>query len=148
MIADAPTITVDLADYADPADAALLVDLLDAYARDAAGGGQPLSDFAKKHLVGELATRPQAFSVLAFDGEQPVGLVNCIEGFSSFKCKPLVNVHDVAVLASHRGRGIAERMLAEAELWFLPLTSCSRMPNSSRTATVEMLFRSIRSIAA
>ena len=53
--------------------------------------------------------------MLAFDGEQPVGLVNCIEGFSSFKCKPLVNVHDVAVLASHRGRGIAEAMLAEAE---------------------------------
>jgi ribosomal protein S18 acetylase RimI-like enzyme len=53
--------------------------------------------------------------VLAFDGDQPVGLVNCIEGFSSFKCKPLVNVHDVAVLASHRGRGIAQQMLAEAE---------------------------------
>jgi ribosomal protein S18 acetylase RimI-like enzyme len=53
--------------------------------------------------------------VLAFDGEAPVGLVNCIEGFSSFACKPLVNVHDVAVLASHRGRGIAEAMLAEAE---------------------------------
>ncbi|MDP3835912.1 MAG: GNAT family N-acetyltransferase, partial [Hydrogenophaga sp.] len=42
-------------------------------------------------------------------------LVNCIEGFSTFACRPLVNVHDVAVLASHRGRGIAEQMLAEAE---------------------------------
>lgn len=27
----------------------------------------------------------------------------------------LINVHDVAVLASHRGRGIAALMLAEAE---------------------------------
>jgi ribosomal protein S18 acetylase RimI-like enzyme len=44
-----------------------------------------------------------------------VGLVNCIEGFSTFACRPLVNVHDVAVLASHRGRGIAEQMLREAE---------------------------------
>jgi ribosomal protein S18 acetylase RimI-like enzyme len=52
---------------------------------------------------------------LAFDGEQPVGLVNCIEGFSTFACKPLVNVHDVAVLASHRGRGVAEQMLALAQ---------------------------------
>lgn len=104
------------ADYADPAHAAALVLLLDAYASDPAGGGQGLSAFAKANLVSCLAARPQAYSVLAFDAGQPVGLVNCIEGFSTFACKPLVNVHDVAVLASHRGRGIAEQMLAQAEL--------------------------------
>ena len=103
------------ADYADPAHASALVLLLDAYASDPAGGGEGLSDFAKQNLVRELAARPQAYSVLAFDGAQPVGLVNCIEGFSTFACKPLVNVHDVAVIASHRGRGIAEQMLALAE---------------------------------
>ncbi len=111
----ASAFTLLRADYANPAHAAALVLLLDAYARDPAGGGHGLSDFAKTHLVASLAARPQAYSVLAFDGEQPVGLVNCIEGFSTFACKPLVNVHDVAVLTSHRGRGIAERMLAEAE---------------------------------
>ncbi|MDZ4100390.1 MAG: GNAT family N-acetyltransferase [Hydrogenophaga sp.] len=103
------------ADCANPVHAAALVDLLDAYASDPAGGGEGLSDHAKQNLVRELAARPQAYSVLAFDGTQPVGLVNCIEGFSTFACKPLVNVHDVAVLASHRGRGIAEQMLALAE---------------------------------
>ena len=103
------------ADYADPVHAAALVVLLDAYASDPAGGGEGLSDFAKQNLVRELTARPQAYSVLAFDGVQPVGLVNCVEGFSTFACKPLVNVHDVAVLASHRGRGIAEQMLALAE---------------------------------
>lgn len=111
----AAAFSVRQADYGHPSDAAAVVALLDAYASDPAGGGEPLSDFVKTNLVRELAARPQAYSVLAFDGEQPVGLVNCIEGFSSFKCKPLVNVHDVAVLASHRGRGIAEAMLAEAE---------------------------------
>lgn len=108
-------IAVVRADYANPVHAAALVSLLDAYASDPAGGGEGLSDFAKASLVRELAARPQAYSVLAFDGTQPVGLVNCIEGFSTFACKPLVNVHDVAVLASHRGRGIAEQMLALAE---------------------------------
>jgi ribosomal protein S18 acetylase RimI-like enzyme len=103
------------ADYANPAHADALVMLLDAYASDPAGGGEGLSAFAKSHLVDSLAARPQAYSVLAFDGALPVGLVNCIEGFSTFACKPLVNVHDVAVLRSHRGRGIAERMLLEAE---------------------------------
>lgn len=100
------------ADYRNAAHASALVQMLDAYARDPAGGGEPLSDFAKMHLVKELAARPQAFSVLAFAGEQPVGLVNCIEGFSTFACRPLVNIHDVAVLPGHRGQRVAERMLA------------------------------------
>jgi ribosomal protein S18 acetylase RimI-like enzyme len=102
------------ADYTNPGHAAALVTLLDAYACDPMGGGEPLSPFAKTHLVSALAARPQAFSVLAFDGsaEGPaVGLVNCIEGFSTFACQPLVNVHDVAVLPAYRGQRIAEDML-------------------------------------
>ena len=41
-----------------------------------------------------------------------MGLVNCIEGFSTFACRPLVNIHDVVVLASHRGQRVGEKMLA------------------------------------
>jgi ribosomal protein S18 acetylase RimI-like enzyme len=112
------------ADYANPLHASALVALLDAYAQDPAGGGHALSDFAKAHLVHELAKRPQAYSVLAFDGALAVGLVNCIEGFSTFACRPLVNVHDVAVLASHRGRRVAERMLELAEKIALERGAC------------------------
>jgi len=101
--------------YDNPAHAAALVNLLDAYARDPAGGGAPLSDFACDNLIGELAARPFVFSVLAFDGDTPVGLINAIEGFSTFACRPLVNVHDVVVALGHRGRGIAARMFAEVE---------------------------------
>lgn len=104
-------ITVGLADYTNAVDAAALVFLLDSYARDPMGGGRPLSEFAKANLAKALACRPQAFSVIARDGESPVGLINCIEGFSTFACRPLVNVHDVVVLASHRGQRIGERML-------------------------------------
>jgi len=106
------------ADYANPVHAAAVVMLLDAYASDPMGGGEPLSEFAKANLVPSLASRPQAFSVLAFAGDDdgtPVGLVNCIEGFSTFACKPLVNVHDVAVLAGYRGQRIGERMLELVE---------------------------------
>ena len=100
------------ADYHNPLHADALVQLLDAYAQDPAGGGEALSAFAKANLIKELAARPQAFSVLAFAGQQPVGLVNCIEGFSTFACRPLVNVHDVAVLPGYRGQRVAEQMLA------------------------------------
>jgi ribosomal protein S18 acetylase RimI-like enzyme len=108
-------IEVVRARYDDPAHAASLLELLDAYARDPAGGGEPLGDFARDNLIGELAARPAIFSVLAFDGRMPVGLVNAIEGFSTFACRPLINVHDVMVAASHRGRGIAARLFAEVE---------------------------------
>ena len=104
-----------MADYRNPAHAEAVVTLLDAYACDPAGGGMPLAPEVRAALLGALAARPQAFSVLAYDGGQPVGLVNCIEGFSTFACKPLVNVHDVVVLASHRGRRVAQRMLGRVE---------------------------------
>lgn len=110
------------ADYANPVHARALVALLDAYAQDSMGGAEPLSAFAKDHLVPELAARPQAFSVLAFsraddgaDHTLPVGLVNCMEGFSTFACRALVNVHDVVVLASHRGQRVGEQMLVLVE---------------------------------
>ena len=103
------------ADYHNPVHAAALVQLLDAYAQDPAGGGEALSDFAKANLAKALAARPQAFSVLAFVGDQPVGLINCIEGFSTFACRPLVNVHDVAVLAGFRGQRVGEQMLVLVE---------------------------------
>ncbi|WP_208510899.1 GNAT family N-acetyltransferase [Variovorax paradoxus] len=109
------TIEVVLADYRDAAQAAALVELLDGYARDPAGGGTPLSAQVRADLPAALAARPQAFSVLAYDHGQPVGLINCVEGFSTFACRPLVNVHDVVVAPSHRGQRLAQRMLEKVE---------------------------------
>ena len=103
------------ADYGNPNHAAAVVSLLDVYARDVAGGSTPLGDFARANLVAALAARPQAFSVLAFDGDEAIGLINCFEGFSTFACLPLVNVHDVVVLSSHRGHKVGEQMLALVE---------------------------------
>lgn len=110
-----PSLSIVRVDYRDRAHALALIDLLDHYACDPAGGGQGLSDAVKTALPGELASRPTAFSVLAFDGGDAVGLVNCFEGFSTFAARPLVNVHDVVVRGSHRGRRVAERLLAEVE---------------------------------
>ncbi len=103
------------ADLANPVHARALVTLLDMYARDVIGGGKSLGQFALDNVAAELARRPQAFSVLAFQGVEPVGLVNCIEGFSTFACQPLVNVHDVVVHPHYRKMGVAQHMLALVE---------------------------------
>ncbi|MBT9567389.1 MAG: GNAT family N-acetyltransferase [Thiobacillus sp.] len=109
-------IEVRQARYDHPVDAAAVVSLMDIYARDPAGGGQPLSDFAHANLVTQLAARPFVFSVLAWDGDGPVGLINAIEGFSTFACRPLVNVHDVIVVPDYRGRGVAAQMFGHVEV--------------------------------
>jgi GNAT superfamily N-acetyltransferase len=62
-----------------------------------------------------LAARPHAFSVLALDDETPIGLINCVEGFATFACRPLVNVHDVGVSDGHRGRRVVHQKLQRVE---------------------------------
>lgn len=112
-------LTVTLANYHDPADAAAIGRLLDAYASEPAGGNEPLDAAVKARLVSAMAARPHLFSVLAWAGEgaarQAVGLVNCVEGFSTFAARPLVNIHDVVVLPSHRRQGVAQAMFALVE---------------------------------
>ena len=103
------------ADYGDAAHAEAVVSLLDVYARDPMGGGKPLSAAARANLVPGLAALPQAFSLLAYDGERPVGLANCIGGFASFDGAPSVNIHDIVVLPEQRGKGVARALFAEIE---------------------------------
>lgn len=120
----APALTIALADYADARDAADLVALLDAYARDPMGGGEPLRDDVKARLTEDLAANPQAFSLLARMDERAVGLANCFMGYSTFAAAPLVNIHDLAVLPDTRGAGIGRALLAAVEAEALKRGAC------------------------
>lgn len=111
----APEVLVLQASYSNPVHAEAIGFLLNQYAEDVMGGSESLPSDTREQLAIELAKRPHAFSVLAFIGGEPVGLVNCFEGFSTFACRPLVNVHDVMVIASARGLGISQKMLVKVE---------------------------------
>lgn len=104
-----------VADYNNPRHAQDLVFLLSEYASDPMGGGQPISQTTKDNLAVSLSKIPHAFSVICYVDEKPAGLVNCFEAFSTFKCKPLINIHDVAVSGAFRGVGISQRMLTKVE---------------------------------
>ena len=104
-----------VADLENKTHADAVVYLLNEYAKDAMGGGSELSEFAKHNLVPELRKRPYAFAILAFVESEPAGLAICIEGFSSFACLPLLNVHDMVVAPKFRGYGISKKILAKAE---------------------------------
>ncbi|MCX9147553.1 GNAT family N-acetyltransferase [Erythrobacter sp. WG] len=120
----APALTITLADYRDARDAADVVALLDAYARDPMGGGERLRDDVKARLVGDLAADPQAFSLLARLEDKAVGLANCFMGYSTFAAAPLVNIHDLAVLPEARGRGIGKALLQAVEAEALKRGAC------------------------
>jgi GNAT superfamily N-acetyltransferase len=117
-------LTVALADYRDARDAADVVALLDAYARDPMGGGEPLPEAVKARLAGDLAANPQAFSVLARLDDRAVGLANCFMGYSTFAAAPLVNIHDLAVLPGHRGAGIGAALMQAIEAEALQRGAC------------------------
>lgn len=91
------------------------IQLMEAYALDPMGGAQSLSSYAKANLSAELAKRESAHVILAFVDAQPAGLVVCLEGFSTFACKPLLNIHDVIVALPYRGRGLSKLLLQKAE---------------------------------
>ncbi|NRB39587.1 MAG: GNAT family N-acetyltransferase [Pseudomonadales bacterium] len=89
--------------------------LMDCYAKDPMGGNQALDKNIKKQLVAGLKRYATAFSILAFKAGKPAGLVNCFESFSTFKCKPLINIHDLIVSPDYRSLGIAKQLLKEVD---------------------------------
>ena len=110
-----PPTTVRRADYSSALDRTALVDLLGAYAIDPMGGGAPLADEVRASLCDRLAQVPLAISFIAWLEGEAVGLVNCFAGFSTFKARPLLNVHDLVVLPAHRARGVGQALLAAAQ---------------------------------
>lgn len=109
------SVEVRLLDYQSAEDANVLIELLNGYAMDPMGGGEPLSDFTQAHLAEKLSKTPTAFTVACFVDGAPAGLINCFEGFSTFKCKPLINIHDVVVLSEFRGQKISQKMMDKVE---------------------------------
>ncbi len=104
-----------LADLANAAHQAAIVELLDMYCRDEFGDGKPLSAEARANLIPGMIKHGGARVFLAYEGERAAGLAICFLGFSSFRAKPLINIHDIAVHPDFRGKGIGQALLAAVE---------------------------------
>ena len=127
-------------DQKNEANSTAWLDLLDHYARDPMGGGAGLSDYARRQLVDDLKSLPTFHGALAWAGDEPVGLINCFAGFSTFAAKPLLNIHDIVVHAGARGQGIARALLGWAEQRARELGCCK--------LTLEVLSNNTRALAA
>lgn len=119
-------IEVILADYHNNQHAQHILLLMEAYAMDPMGGGEPLNPYAKSQLIEQLAIRSDAISFLAYHEKQPVGLVNCFESFSTFYAQPVINIHDIVVLKAYRRLGISHKLLEKAE-WIAKEKNCCKL---------------------
>ncbi|HSG65184.1 MAG TPA: GNAT family N-acetyltransferase [Gammaproteobacteria bacterium] len=102
-------------DYADPRDADAVVAVLDSYASDPVGGGRGLPADVRGRLVPSLRDHSTSLVLLAELDGAAVGIAVCFWGLSTFRARPLLNIHDLAVLPQYRGQGIGRALLSAAE---------------------------------
>lgn len=99
------------ADLDRPDHQAAVVTLIGAYAEDAMGNSGPLPDDVMRELIPGLRRHPTTVILLAYVEGLAVGIATCFVGFSTFYARPLINVHDLAILPEHRGQGIGRQLL-------------------------------------
>src|SRR5262245_50921691 len=137
-------LSVFLADLANPAHQTAIVDLLDMYCRDEFGDGKPLAAEVRANLIPGLIKHGGARVFLAYEGDEPLGVAICLVGFSSFRARPLVNIHDIAVSPTARGNGIGRRLLAAVEADARSLGCCKvTLEVRSDNARAMGLYRSV-----
>lgn len=90
-----------------------VLELVDAYAADPMGNGEPLTDEVRSSLISGLQNHPTTIIFLAYQDGRAVGIAVCFRGFSTFAARPLINIHDFAVLPAFRGQGIGRRLIEE-----------------------------------
>src|SRR4026207_1703760 len=86
-----------------------------AYALDTMGNGAPPPDEVMTRLILAAREHPTTIIFLAYFDDRAVGIATCFLGFSTFAARPLINIHDFAVLPEYRGRGIGQALMREVE---------------------------------
>lgn len=103
------------ADFDAERDAEGIIAVLDSYASASVGGGKPLAPDVRERLIPMLREHPTSLVLLAFVDDEPVGVAVCFFGLSSFRARPLLNIHDLAVLPQYHGRGVGRALLEAVE---------------------------------
>lgn len=111
---------VRLANLDDNADATCVFELLNGYAVDPMGQGKPFSSEIRERLIPELRKQANAVILLAFAKElpntlAPAGLAVCFVGFSTFRARPTLNIHDFCVSPDFQGKGVGKHLMAGVE---------------------------------
>ena len=85
--------------------------LTNTYAKDIMGGGKPLSDFVQENLIEGLKAAMNSIHFIAYEDGLPIGIANCFVGYSTFYAKKLINIHDLGVIPTARGKGVGKALI-------------------------------------
>jgi ribosomal protein S18 acetylase RimI-like enzyme len=77
------------------------------------GGQGKLGEKLASEIIEGLLHQPNYLFFLATYNGEIAGFANCFVNFSTFKAKPLINIHDFSVSPSFRKMGIGEAMMAK-----------------------------------
>lgn len=88
-----------------------LIYLLDAYMRDPMGSHAPMPDGLDSQIIDGLKNYPGYLGFLVKADGRFAALANCNKNFSTFKAKPLINIHDLVVHPDFRGKGVGKFLL-------------------------------------
>ncbi|MFA6872584.1 MAG: GNAT family N-acetyltransferase [Bacteroidaceae bacterium] len=103
---------LELCDFTDPKHCIALCNLINSYIADPMGGeGTLLTNKQKLYLLDGLESHPRAIVLFVLFEGVIVGVINAFLNFSTFKCKPMINIHDVFVDKRYRGRGLGRKLL-------------------------------------
>lgn len=77
--------------------------------------GQPFDTVVAERFLRERLERDESVVLLAEVGDEAVGFTQLYPGFSSVSAAPAWVLNDLYVLASARGRGVADALMEQAE---------------------------------
>ncbi len=89
-----------------------ILSLMNDYMLDKMGVEKQLDPVLGKEIIEGLKVQNNYLGFLVKLDNNFVGLANCFVGFSTFKAKQLVNIHDFVVSPQSRGKGCGRFMLS------------------------------------
>lgn len=135
-------IRIETADLSQRNQAEIFIELLNAYANDPMGGGEPLAEQTRLNLVATLNTHSGATTILAYADQLAIGLCNCFDAFSTFACQPILNIHDIYVSETYRRQGVARLLLNHAEQIALDKGCCKMtLEVLNRNETAKSIYQ-------
>ena len=88
------------------------------------GGNKSLEISSCIKIVSDLQRQSNYIGFLMKENNIYVGLANCFINYSTFKAKPLLNIHDFVVRTENRGKGVATRFMGQIKQYAVEMGYC------------------------
>ena len=98
-------------DLQNPKHCGQIIKLLNDYMLDPMGNNAPMDEGLAPKIISGLQSYSGYFGFFVLAGDQFAGLANCNQNFSTFKAKPILNIHDFIVAPECRNIGAGHFLL-------------------------------------